>query len=147
MIAVLFIGFDPENLAVGAVGAYESAGGIAFGAIVGAAMVAIALAFGVTALIVPMEFGQAPRSILAIPPAAVVLFGAVVWDGSLSRLDGALLLAGFVLAVLGLLWMSRRGMDHPARRRSGRDTCTQATVGQVEGARAARRLAGSHCDR
>jgi len=55
-------------------------------------------------------FGE-PRSILAIPPAAVVLFGAVVWDGSLSHLDGALLLAGFVLAVLGLLWMSRRGID------------------------------------
>lgn len=45
-----FIGFDPENLAVGAVASYDQAAGIALGTIVGAVMVAIALAFGVTAV-------------------------------------------------------------------------------------------------
>lgn len=59
-ISVLFIGFDPENLAVGAVGSYEAASGIALGSIIGAAMVAIAFAFGVTALIVPMDFARPP---------------------------------------------------------------------------------------
>lgn len=111
LISVVFIGFDPENLAVGAVGSYEAASGIALGSIIGAAMVAIAFAFGVTALIAPMEFARPPRSILAIPILAVLLFGGLVWDGSLSRLDGGVLLLGFVLAVLGLLWMSRQGID------------------------------------
>jgi len=110
-ISVLFIGFDPENLALGAVGSYEAASGITLGSIFGAAMVAIAFAFGVTALIVPMDFARPPRSILAIPVLAVLLFGGLAWDGSLSRLDGGILLLGFVLAVLGLLWMSRQGID------------------------------------
>jgi cation:H+ antiporter len=54
LISVVFIGFDPENLAVGAVAAAEGAAGIALGSIIGAAMVALALAFGITALVVPM---------------------------------------------------------------------------------------------
>lgn len=111
VISVVFIGFDPENLAVGAVGSYESASGIALGSVMGAAMVAMALAFGVTAMIVPMEFERAPRSILAVPPLTVLLFAVLAWDGMLSRVDGGVLLAAFVLAVLGLFWMSRLGID------------------------------------
>ncbi|HMO12704.1 MAG TPA: hypothetical protein PKD64_12515 [Pirellulaceae bacterium] len=111
VISVIFIGFDPENLAVGAVGSYEAASGIALGSIIGAAMVAIALAFGVTALIVPMEFERAPRSVLAVPIAAVTLFAVLAWDGTLSRVDGGILLTGFLLAVLCLIWLSRRGLD------------------------------------
>lgn len=40
LISVVFIGFDPENLVVGAVAAAECAAGIALGSIIGAAMVA-----------------------------------------------------------------------------------------------------------
>ena len=56
LISVIFIGFDPENLAVGSTGSYENISGIALGSIIGATMVAIALAFGLTALIAPMKF-------------------------------------------------------------------------------------------
>jgi cation:H+ antiporter len=111
VLSVVFIGFDPENLAVGAVGSYEQISGIALGSIIGAAMAAIAFAFGVTALVAPRTFERVPRSILAIPLAAVLLFAVLAWDGTLSRLDGAILLVGFVLAVLILLWLSRRGID------------------------------------
>jgi len=111
VISVVFIGFDPENLAVGAVGSFEDVSGIALGSIIGAAMVAIALAFGVTALIVPMRFQQAPRAVLAVPVAAFAIFTGLIWDGTLSRLDGGLLLAGFVAAVLSLVGLSRRGLD------------------------------------
>lgn len=41
LVSVVFLGFDPENLAVGAVGTYEDAAGIAIGTIVGSAMVAM----------------------------------------------------------------------------------------------------------
>jgi cation:H+ antiporter len=111
VISVVFIGFDPENLAVGAVAAYEGVGGIALGSVIGAAMVAIAFAFGLTALITPMKFEQVARPILVIPLVAQALFAALAWDGSLSRLDGGILLVGFVLAVASLLWMSKRGVD------------------------------------
>lgn len=111
VVSVVFVGFDPENLAVGAVGALQDLPGIAAGSVIGAAMVAVGLAFGVTALLAPMEFAQAPRRVLLIPVSAVLLFGELAFDGMLSRLDGALLLSAFVLAVLELMRLSRRGLD------------------------------------
>jgi cation:H+ antiporter len=96
---------------VGAVGATQGLSGIAAGSVIGAAMVAVGLAFGVTALLAPMRFAQAPRRVLAIPIAAILLFGALAFDGTLSRADGAILLAAFVLSVLELLRLSRRGLD------------------------------------
>lgn len=111
LVSVIFLGFDPENLTVGAVGSYESVAGIALGSIVGAAMVAFALAFGITALLAPMRFERVPKPVLGVPVAAVIVFGLLSLDGSLSRLDGVLLLAAYVLTVLYLIWLSRRGID------------------------------------
>lgn len=108
---MVFVGFDPENLAVGAAGAAQQMPGVALGSIVGATMVAVALAFGLTALLVPMRFAQVPRQVVALPPLAVLLFGALIWDGLLSRLDGAILLGAFTLALLALARLSRRGLD------------------------------------
>ena len=111
IISVIFIGFDPENLAVGAVGSYEGASGIALGSIIGAAMVAIALAFGLTALIAPMKFEKAPKQILVIPVLAVLILGLLGLDGQLSRIDGVVLLLGFVLSIIYLIRLSKKGLD------------------------------------
>jgi len=111
LVSVIFIGFDPENLALGAVASFESVAGIALGSIIGAAMVAIALAFGMTALIAPMTFEQVPKQILVVPILAVFLLGILSFDGQLSRVDGAVLLLGFFLSVLYLLRLSKRGLD------------------------------------
>ncbi|HWP00321.1 MAG TPA: sodium:calcium antiporter [Methylococcus sp.] len=111
LISVIFIGFDPENLALGAVAAFEGVAGIALGSIIGAAMVAIALAFGITALFAPMEFGQAPKQVLTVPIWAVLLLAVLGFDGQLSRVDGTVLLLGFVLSVLYLLRLSKKGLD------------------------------------
>jgi len=111
LISVVFLGFDPENLAVGATGSFEGVAGIALGSIIGAAMVAIALAFGITALIVPLRFERSPKVVLAVPILAILLMGALSLDGRLSRLDGAILLTGFVLSIVFLLWISKRGLD------------------------------------
>lgn len=58
LISVIFIGFDPDNLAVGAIASAEGASGIALGSIIGAAMVAVAFAFGLSALVAPMHFAK-----------------------------------------------------------------------------------------
>ena len=108
LISVVFIGFDPENLAVGAVASYEATAGIALGTIVGAAMVALALAFGITALIVPLDFERAPRRILVLPVGAVALVTLLALDGTFSRIDGAILLVGYVGAVALLLRWERQ---------------------------------------
>lgn len=75
LVSVIFIGFDPENLAVGAVGSFEGVAGIALGSVIGACMVAIAFAFGITALLVPLRFEEVPKQILTVPILAVLLLG------------------------------------------------------------------------
>jgi cation:H+ antiporter len=71
-------------------------------------MVALALAFGITALIVPLDFERAPRRILVLPVGAVALVTLLALDGMLSRIDGAILLVGYVGAVALLLRWERQ---------------------------------------
>lgn len=123
LISVVFIGFDPENLAVGAVASYDQAAGIALGTIAGAAMVALALAFGITAVVVPLEFESVPRRILLLPVGAVALVTGLAIDGQLSRIDGAMLLLAYGVAVTVLLYWEREGI-HVAP--------TEAVEGEVE---------------
>jgi len=111
LISVIFIGFDPENLALGAVASYEGVTGIALGSIIGAAMVAIALAFGITALVAPMEFERVPGQILAVPLAAALLMGTLSLDGLLSRIDGKILLSAYILSVIYLIQLEKNGIN------------------------------------
>lgn len=111
IISVIFIGFDPENLALGAVASWEGTFGIALGTIFGAAMVAIALAFGITALIAPMEFEETPLEILVVPVISVLLISALCVDGVLSRPDGFILLTAFLISIFWLIIQSGKGVD------------------------------------
>jgi cation:H+ antiporter len=111
LLSVIFIGFDPDNLAVGTVASAEGVDGIALGSILGGAMVAVALAFGISALVAPMTFAQVPPQVLAVQMLAVVLLAVLALDGKLSRVDGGILLVAFRLAVLYLVRLGRRGLD------------------------------------
>ena len=111
LLSVIFIGFDPDNLAVGVAASAERVSGIALGSILGGAMVAIGFAFGLSAVVAPMTFAQVPPQIVGVQMLAVILFAVIILDGELSRVDGAILLAAFVLAVLYLLRIGRRGLD------------------------------------
>ena len=110
LISVIFLGFDPENLGVGAVGSYESMSGIAIGSIIGAAMVAMALALGITALFVPLKFKKINKRLLIVPLLSVLLFGGLVLDQYLSRWDGVILLSGYAVAVIYLIYLNRKGV-------------------------------------
>ncbi|TYP94977.1 cation:H+ antiporter [Fodinibius salinus] len=111
LISVIFIGFDPENLGLGAVASYHDVTGIAIGTIIGSAMVAIALALGITAIIVPLKFDEVPAQIPIVQVGAVILFGILSFDGMVSRIDGALLLAAYGGIVWYLIDLSKRGLD------------------------------------
>lgn len=117
VVGVVFLGFDPENLGVGAVAGYEEVAGIALGSILGAAMVAVALALGVTALFAPMELRRPPLVVPTLPVASVALFGLLSLDGRLSRLDGAVLLAAYGAAVACVFLLSRKGITLEPRER------------------------------
>jgi cation:H+ antiporter len=111
LLSVIFIGFDPDNLAVGVAASAEQVSGIAIGSILGAAMVAIGFAFGLSAVVAPMTFAQVPPQIVGVQMLSVILFAVLSLDGELSRVDGVILLAAFVLAVFYLLRIGRRGLD------------------------------------
>ena len=76
-----------------------------------AALLALLVSSGLSAAVAPMRFAQVPAQILAVQMLAVILFAALVLDGQLSRVDGAILLSGFVCAVFYLLRLGRRGLD------------------------------------
>jgi len=109
-LSVVLLGFDPENLAVGAVASAEGSAGMALGTIVGAAMVALALALGITALVVPLELETVPRRILGLPIIMLALLSGFALDGRLSRLDGAVLVCAYVSAVGALIYWERQGV-------------------------------------
>ncbi len=111
IVSIVFIGLEPENLVVGITGALAGSAGIAMGSIIGAAMIIIALSFGLRALLSPVTFQHAPKRVIAIPLLAQILLGLLGLDGLLSRTDGSVLLLGFVLSVLYVLRLSKRGLD------------------------------------
>lgn len=110
LLSVIFLGFDPENLAVGSVASYEMSPGIALGTIVGSAMVALALALGITALIVPLQFDRVPRQILLVTVAPILLVTGLAVDGVLSRVDGGLLLLAYGAGVVALVRWERQNI-------------------------------------
>ncbi len=111
LLSVIFIGFDPENLGIGAIGTYEGASGIAAGSILGSVMVAIALALGITALLAPVQFRTLPKSILMVPLLSTILFSLLILDKELGRLDGLILLAGYGLGVTYLVSLNKKGIQ------------------------------------
>lgn len=104
------VGFDAENLAVGVDASARGLPEVALGTIIGASLVAIAFALGLTALITPIRLDVSRKGVLLVAPLAVLLAWLLSLDGELSRLDGGLLLIGFAVIVGYLLWESQRGL-------------------------------------
>jgi cation:H+ antiporter len=73
-------------------------------------MVAMAFALGVTALFAPMRFKKISWKLLIVPLLAVLLFAAMAWDQHLSRWDGVILLLGYVVSVLYLIYLHNQGI-------------------------------------
>jgi cation:H+ antiporter len=110
VLTVVLSGFELENLAAGiaanAKGLPGAAAGTSFG---GVTFLALGIA-GIGALIAPIE-SKLPRNFLiwtALSPLAVVLLSL---DGGLSRLDGALLIAWFFVALFGVALSGRSLID------------------------------------
>lgn len=111
LITAIFVGFDPENLATGAAGALEGMHGIAIGSILGSIMIPIALAFGITALLARLRFKKVSKPILLVPIGVTALLYILSIDGILSRFDGILLIAAFIVTIFYLLSASKKGID------------------------------------
>ena len=117
VLTVAVSGLELENLAAGvaanAKGLPGAAAGTVFG---GVTFLALAVA-GLAALIAPIR-AALPTTFLLWTAAAPLPTAALGLDGALSRLDGAMLVAWFAVALVGVARAGRDVLlDEPPRRR------------------------------
>lgn len=107
-LTVVAFGTSAPEMAVSIQAAWVGKGDIAIGNVVGSNIFNVLFILGVSALIVPLVVSQQLiRLDVPVMIGASLLAFALAWDGSLSRLDGALLFAG-ILAYTGLLIVKSR---------------------------------------
>jgi cation:H+ antiporter len=107
-LTVVAFGTSAPETAVSVQAAFNGSGDLAIGNVVGSNIANVLLILGLTALIAPLIVSrQLIRLDVPIMIGASLLTFGLAWDGSLSRLDGALLFAG-VLAYTGFLIYSAR---------------------------------------
>lgn len=104
-LGVVVSGLEPENLVTGMVAAHRGLPQVALGTVIGAAIFMLTAGLGVALLLVPMEI-RIPRAGGVAVAASLLPFGVALWnDGTVSRLEGVLLL----FVAIGLMaWLYRR---------------------------------------
>jgi cation:H+ antiporter len=104
-VGAMVSGFEPENLITGSAAAYNGLSQIALGTVIGATIFLLTAGLGLTLLLVPMAVNVPRAGGMAIL-FCLVPFAVALWnDGTVSRLEGALLV---VVAVSLMLWLSRQ---------------------------------------
>ncbi|TXR36484.1 calcium/sodium antiporter [Ectopseudomonas mendocina] len=107
-LTVVAFGTSAPETAVSVQAALNGSGDLAIGNVVGSNIANVLLILGMTALVAPLIVSrQLIRLDVPIMIGASLLTFGLAWDGSLSRLDGALLFAG-VLTYTGFLIYSAR---------------------------------------
>jgi cation:H+ antiporter len=109
-VTVAISGFELENLAAGIAANAKGLPGAAAGTFLGGTTFLAIGVTGLAALIAPID-ARLPRSALAWTASAPLPLVALAVDGELSRLDGALLIAWFAIALAGLLRSARRLLE------------------------------------
>jgi cation:H+ antiporter len=105
-LTVVAFGTSAPETAVSVQAAFNNSGDLAIGNVIGSNIANILLILGLTALVAPLIVSrQLIRLDVPIMIGASLVVYALAWDGSLSKLDGALLFAG-VVAYTGFLIIS-----------------------------------------
>lgn len=96
-LTVVAYGTSMPELVVSTLAALDGKGAIALGNVVGSNIANLGFILGLTALIRPPEAdGSLIRRELPVMVASALLVPLVLWDGTLSRLEGVLLLGGAI---------------------------------------------------
>lgn len=108
-LTVISVGTSAPELAIGIDSALNDAGPLAIGNVAGTNIVNLLLVLGLSAAIAPLAI-TVPTIRRDLPVMAVigVLLLALCWDGTLSRLDGAVLLAIAVGYTILIVVQARR---------------------------------------
>jgi cation:H+ antiporter len=108
-LTVVAFGTSAPETAVSVQAALNGSGDLAIGNVVGSNIANVLLILGVTALIAPLIVSrQLIRLDVPIMIGSSLLVFAMAWDGSLSRLDGALLFIGILIYTAFLIISSRK---------------------------------------
>lgn len=107
-VAVLLAGAEPEEMVTAVIAALSGRPELAAGDAIGANVTMFTLALGAAALVRPLPFGARVRQ-YAVGSALAGGFPVLALaDGQVSRLEGGLLIAAYVLLVGGVWWRERR---------------------------------------
>lgn len=106
-LSLLLAGAEPEELATALAATLQGSPGIAFGDVIGANVAICLVALGVGAIIAPLPFGTRVRRYALLGLPLGVIATGVVWNGNVSRLEGGVLVALYVLYV-AVIWIVDR---------------------------------------
>ncbi len=106
-LAILLAGAEPEELATVVTASARDVGGVAFGDVIGANAAIVTIALGVGAWIVTIPFGRSIQRYAIGGLIAGFLATALMWDGSLGRTEGVILVTAYVIFV-AVIWVSER---------------------------------------
>nr|WP_298135730.1 calcium/sodium antiporter [uncultured Pseudomonas sp.] len=108
-LTVVAFGTSAPETAVSVQAAFNNSGDLAIGNVIGSNIANVLLILGMTALVAPLIVSrQLIRLDVPIMIGASLVVYALAWDGSLSRLDGALLFAGVLGYTTFLIISSRK---------------------------------------
>ncbi|HSB85914.1 MAG TPA: hypothetical protein VLD86_06395, partial [Ilumatobacteraceae bacterium] len=106
-LAILLAGAEPEELATAVTASLRGAPAIALGDVIGANVAICLVALGVGAVLAPLPFDRRVRRYAFAGLPAGLLAAAFAWNGTVSRAEGALLVAAYVVFVAAI-WMIER---------------------------------------
>jgi len=136
VIGMVVVGFGTSapELVVSVMAALDGRPELALGNALGSNIVNIGLILGLTALIVPLRVHSGlVRRELPVLLVVTLAAGALLADGTLSRLDGLVLSAGFVALLGWTLYVALRGRGDPVE--AGTGSCSCSVHGYWSGAR------------
>ncbi len=108
-LTVVLAGTDLENAILGLAAVVGRLPDLALGTVFGEALFILGVAVGVAGVLTPFET-EVPRTYLLLALGSPALFFALAADGTVSRLDGAVLTGSF-LPLLGVIYVLERGTD------------------------------------
>lgn len=106
-LAILLAGAEPEELATAVTASLRGAPGIALGDVIGANVAICLVALGVGAVLAPLPFDRKVRRYALAGIPAGVLAAVIAWDGSVSRLEGVVLVLAYVVFI-ATIWIIER---------------------------------------
>jgi len=95
-IGILLAGAEPEELLTAVIAALQDRPGLAAGDAVGANVTMLTACLGLAALVRPLQLGHRVRQYALLSAVAGVLAVLALLSGTVGRVEGALLVTGYV---------------------------------------------------